>query len=953
MEPTTILIALALAFGPQAPAKPVPPAGDDFFTGLGQTDARPIVKKDAAAWRRDIARAQLLFEVDGKSAEARYDLARTWMALMKSEAFTGRGEVALEALDLATRIPTKVGEPDFVTPMLEQSRQGALATELIALANDPRSVRLRLRANATPRGDSPDSNQIDTAVLDALRAKNTGVLQELGVAAAPTLEREVRADPDAFKPLDEDPLFYLIRCAPLRASVVCRDLLSQPGHGFLVAKRVMRAMANAKPAVLSGASTVWRFAEQAWSDRAPTLTDPTWREVVTLLLRIPVAAAEALPLANQLAVFDALDEPLRAALLDVGRSDDSSLTRALARSIAETGQRGSVDPLLAQLLDVTSPEVRATAASELARVPRSESLLAKIGDRDPRVRAAIASGLQPGLLNKVQYSFPNWSWRESTIERAFDDRDRPLLERLLADEDPDVRTAALSAASSAEIRLTPEIAERLSKDPDAEVRRKVVLLLPRAAAAAAPFLGRALADSDAGVRKAAELVLLERYGIFQRQQGIVTEPVSEPASPALRALAIAYLVPGPAVATSNALRWSLLRVLIVEPDDTRELVRAFLAVPPNQNIAAQAMWQSLLSSERGEPGSLRFLDTEAVRALLVRAHSEKPSIDQVIKRLDETERTPDVQAGLAAFVADPAMSRAWRLILWNFIALDAGAEDFLVTALTKPPFGQDAQDPIELNAIGNLRRQGEGEGDAVLSRVLVRVCDAGLPDLVIAVLANTVIQQRGGPQALSKPLLERLRQTPGSASQSVRKWAMHQEAEQGRWEPVRSGLGDSSTRDWALEALGRSRPPQGLEWLSAYLHDPAWARNSGVKAAGAIAGYLSEDAAEILMRGAELAPTPEVRKACLDGVTEIRAFLDQKASWLQRSTGAKQRDAAVAELAAMLDSKDAVQRAEAARGLATLQGVEHLPRLVRMLQDPDAKVRAAVQESLGRLNAPR
>ncbi len=187
----------------------------------------------------------------------------------------------------------------------------------------------------------------------------------------------------------------------------------------------------------------------------------------------------------------------------------------------------------------------------------------------------------------------------------------------------------------------------------------------------------------------------------------------------------------------------------------------------------------------------------------------------------------------------------------------------------------------------------------------------------------------------------------------VLQWAVKIEAEQGRWETVRAALADERTTGVAIATIGRLRPPQGLAWLGTYLDDPALAGKWGASAAAAIAGYLSEDAAEILLRGAELAPTQDVRKACLEGVAEIRAFLDQKASWQQRSTGAKQRDAAVAELAVMLESKDAAQRAEAARGLATLQGVEHLPRLVRMLQDPDAKVRAAVQESLGRLNAPR
>jgi len=967
MEPTTILIALALAVLPQVPVKPVPTAGDDFFTGLAPLDSKPAVRKDAAAWRREIARAQLLFEIDGKAAEARRDLARTWAELTKSEAFPGRGQVALELLGLDTRIPLPVGRPDAASDLFDPRSQGTLAGELAALATDARFVAARerfvrasQRRTGDPSADSADAGQIENAVLDALRAKNTSVLQELGVAAAPTFERLVREAPDEFKPVDEDPLVFLVRCAPERASVVCRDLLSQPGLGFLVAKRVMRAM-SAQPPVLDPTSSAWRVTDEtgtSWFERAPTLVVTGWRDVTTALLGIPVAASEALIFAQKLSQYDALDAPLRAALVEVARSDDESLHFALARSLNSRGLRPSVEPLLVELLDTPSAEVRAVAAEELARGPRSERLLAKFADPDPRVRASIANALEPVQLQRVRYSRGGHTFEYTTVERAFDERDRPLLDRLLADGSPDVRTAALQTASSAKIRLTPEIVERLSKDPDAAVRRAVVSLLPRLAKEAAPFLERALADTDAQVRAAAKIALCERYGIFQRPQVVtglteaVSRPVSEPPGSALRGLAIAQLVPGPEAVVADSLRWPLTNRLLADPEDARALVRAFLAAPPNPNIPAHALWLNLLSQERGDRGTLKFLDAEAVRALLVCVHSEQPEVGQVATSpLESAERTPAVQAGMSAFVADPAISRHWRLVFWKFVAREANAEDLLVAALTKPPFPPGGPDARELDAIKDLGRC-DGANDA-LSSVLVRIFDADVPDAVIARLAWTAIQERDAPKELSKPLLDRLSKSTEPEYEPVLQWAVKSEAEQGRWETVRAALSDSRTRNVAIATIGRLRPPQGLAWLGTYLDDPALAGMSGASAAAAIAGYLSEDAAEILLRGAERAPNTEVRKACLDGVAEIRAFLDQKASWQQRSTGAQQRDAAVAELAAMLDSKDAAQRAEAARGLATLQGVEHLPRLVRMLQDPDTKVRAAVQESLGRLNAPR
>jgi len=559
------------------------------------------------------------------------------------------------------------------------------------------------------------------------------VLQELGVAAAPTFERLVREAPEEFKPVDEDPLVFLVRCVPERASVVCRDLLSQPGLGFLVAKRVMRAM-SAQPPVLDPTSSAWRVTDETGT-RAPTLVVTGWRDVTTALLGIPVAASEALIFAQKLSQYDALDAPLRAALVEVARSDDESLHFALARSLNSRGLRPSVEPLLVELLDTPSAEVRAVAAEELARGPRSERLLAKFADPDPRVRASIANALEPVQLQRVRYSRGGHTFEYTTVERAFDERDRPLLDRLLADGSPDVRTAALQTVSSAKIRLTPEIVERLSKDPDAEVRRAVVWLLPRNAKEAAPFLERALADTDAQVRAAAKIALCERYGIFQRPQVVtglteaVSRPASEPPGSALRGLAIAQLVPGPEAVVADSLRWPLMNRLLADPEDARALVRAFLAAPPNPNIAAQALWQNLLSQERGDRGTLKFLDAEAVRALLVRVHSEQPEVGQVAtspleSALERAEQTPAVQAGISAFVADPAISRHWRLVFWKFVAREANAEDLLVAALTKPPFPPGGPDARELDAIKHVGRRDGADVD--LSRVLVRVFEAGV-----------------------------------------------------------------------------------------------------------------------------------------------------------------------------------------------------------------------------------
>ncbi len=57
------------------------------------------------------------------------------------------------------------------------------------------------------------------------------------------------------------------------------------------------------------------------------------------------------------------------------------------------------------------------------------------------------------------------------------------------------------------------------------------------------------------------------------------------------------------------------------------------------------------------------------------------------------------------------------------------------------------------------------------------------------------------------------------------------------------------------------------------------------------------------------------------------------------------------ELVQLLSDNDAATRAQAARGLATLNAAEELPRLVQLLKDKSPEVRNAAQQALDLLSA--
>jgi O-methyltransferase involved in polyketide biosynthesis len=100
----------------------------------------------------------------------------------------------------------------------------------------------------------------------------------------------------------------------------------------------------------------------------------------------------------------------------------------------------------------------------------------------------------------------------------------------------------------------------------------------------------------------------------------------------------------------------------------------------------------------------------------------------------------------------------------------------------------------------------------------------------------------------------------------------------------------------------------------------------------AIASYLTEDAAERLLRGVPLAVNQDVRAKMLETLDQVRTYLDAKKRWNARASDADKRAEAVSSLVKLCDDPDAATRAQAAKGLAALDALEHLPKLIALRQ---------------------
>lgn len=160
----------------------------------------------------------------------------------------------------------------------------------------------------------------------------------------------------------------------------------------------------------------------------------------------------------------------------------------------------------------------------------------------------------------------------------------------------------------------------------------------------------------------------------------------------------------------------------------------------------------------------------------------------------------------------------------------------------------------------------------------------------------------------------------------------------------------------ALQAMAQRKDPAFLDVLGRCL-TPDWAVPSvsvstiREHAVAALVALMSDEAVAVLLEGATRCVDAECRGKIMAGVSSIQAFQQAQREWQRRLVEGDGRDGAVLALLGMLDSDDADVRYEAVRGLATLDAVDQLPRLIEVMAgDPSERVRAGAKAALDRLH---
>jgi HEAT repeat protein len=696
--------------------------------------------------------------------------------------------------------------------------------------------------------------------------------------------------------------------------------------------------------------------------RRPALDHPEWLECIAVILESPSATGwfgdrnnpnyafdSFNGLIISLAVHDAFTSRLSDDAIRIMSGMDGYFVLDVLRVI-DGAWFPSAQPMLEHFVVDERPLVRRKAAQLLVAADTSTGLRSRVRDSDEEVRLSLVESLGP-RSRRVLY------WRERSespvsnqvnVAAPEDAEACALLATLAADADPAVREKCVGVLDRLKQPLDADVYRRLAADPDPLVRTAMV----------------ALDHPEAGLQTELQVALARDgeprvvHAIEQRLAQASWSKNAESRLPVLVARLENTSVPlGDAFFLSQAsalpaVRRECTQQALRSGDLTALTAIAKLAVLNDRNEVrnhdAVREWAML-------PGA-------DLARLLPMLQSVAPSLPVGVayassnRTLDTT--VPDALDPLARAADQPLRFRLSALGLALHDPTDARLS-LLIQLCSDPSLGPDAEDSDDYRyavgaAIGGIppARRNAAARDVLtktslsnsLHGTVLNACNLTAPDadaIVHLLLADWLDQ--GETWDLVEAALVQVGQTPALADED----SLRRAARSGHW-------------GTALRALGRLRDPRYLPLLTECL-DPTWVTansNPGpaehaCAAVDALQGYMSDDAASILLNAAANSPYPSVREKALAAVEAIGRYRDALAAWQRRTAGSASRDAAVGQLSAIVadQTKPEDVRAEAVRGLGTLQAIESMPLIIQALQDRSSQVREAARAALDRLNA--
>lgn len=915
----------------------------------------------------ELARIELSIDVDRELDQARARLDELWVRAARKREYDGRFEV-LERIALARaqlakqRAGDEAALAELLSLLPDERVKTALGARFELEPADASLVELETKSLASPallaararfqgagsngapsKGVAGDDG-LEESIRAALSSDSPRLITDLGSRAAPALERIALESPQQLNVRPEfDPVRLLYTVDPLRALHFFREKFDAGGgvwHWRMAQALVTRDLLSA--------NSSWMV--PTYDDAKAKPNTCALDDLMPLVERLTAdesARSVALSLVGSAAKYNGLTPALQETLARYIQDTDAPLRDQVFSTLQGAVDRSTVRPVIEAGLKSADPGVRRRCAEHLANRGPSPALDALASDADPDVRALVARSYTRKSLETRDYASAS---------------DYAVVKQLARDPHGAVRLAAAYAVIKAPRPLAKELYVRLAQDSDPQVVRAFAGDLDVEAPAQVEVL-EALAESEATIEA------YDRRLKALRESS--ADPSDEWAVPFLRGFARRITVGQIRDAwKDNDFHSALHRFMRTE--DGMRAVSAAVATRNDPELW-KAWFESLPFVVRDErvPAGMHAIDPRhletALRHWLVQSNIVITSLVQNIR----ASVSPNPKGGASA-----AARALEQLPAWRALALDASRSVLQrAFAASIAVANSDAELEAALQVLLSdphwILEGNAGESDAWqwLPRALPALFLPARREAFLARLfqdpgvnVNALSQIASGMRsdawtpALALALLERWAANPDdlrTTNLANPLFALPTRPDARVVAVLEKLVHESGFAPKAAEYMGRNRQPEFVPILAACL-DPTWLKQRDEvqkAAAAALTSYMTEEAAEHLLRGVTLAVGPEGRDACLAGVEQIRKYLEEKKRWAARSSDGEKRISAVKELVTLLSDNDAATRAQAARGLATLNATEELPRLVQLLKDKSADVRNAAQQALDALSA--
>jgi HEAT repeat protein len=710
----------------------------------------------------------------------------------------------------------------------------------------------------------------------------------------------------------------------------------------------------------------------SYPNRKPELERPEWLDWIARLLDAPSSLktlgergqpglGPLKDLTNTLVQNDAFTPRLAESLASLlTRMDGYAALEILNEFSAPWSP--SVQPVLEQLVADPRDAVRRAAAERLIDADTSPGLRSRVDDTDVQIRLALVHSLgardRQRLVWRDRNSGPGKSG--DSLPAAQDDEARQLLARLAADPQPSVREAVIDVLRRLTTPLAPDVYRRLAADPDEQVRRAVVMLDVPDTALQAEIHSTLASDRAASVVNA----------IDQRLYSADWDKSVDWLAPVLQARLQNGVAPLDSLRSSRMAYSATARKLLVRAtlDTGDEKPLSILTgsyfdpkrgVPQGNVQAAEADWLQLEADDfrrllpllqKQVPELVTGLANYAVDKTLapglaaVGEAAARDDTQPLFYRLATCslalhEPTPARLELLHELLADPTLGAgtsfgredAWH-ITFVVVAIPVEQRNVVIADLLRTI---DLRENLAQDIAGRYLKDAPDAED-VMRIILARWLGAGVASQSGKLFVGDLVTRVVGELA----------QHPALVDEAVMRRVIHAGTD-AAWS--------------AVGTMARLRDPRLLDVLRECL-DPTWVdywNNSSptdlaVDAVDAIHGYMSDEAAQILLDAAANSARPKVREQALAAVDAIGRYRDALAAWQRRKSVGDTRDEAVGRLVAMYtDSAQSHEvRVEALRALGTLGAVEYMPLIIEAIGSSEKDMRDAAREALQKLNAP-